>query len=54
MFIAFVVVWLMPLAWGCIHAPRWTLLWLAIAIAPLFVACVRMRAGFHDRIGVAP
>jgi Fuc2NAc and GlcNAc transferase len=53
MFICYVVVWLMPLAWVSMRMPRWSLVWLAVAVAPLFIACVRMRAGFPDPAGAA-
>jgi Fuc2NAc and GlcNAc transferase len=54
MFIGFFIVWLMPLAWACIYAPRWQLLWLAAAIVPLLIACVVMRAGLPEREGARP
>ena len=37
--------WLLPLAWLAIHFPRWQFACLAIAAAPIAVACVVFRAG---------
>jgi Fuc2NAc and GlcNAc transferase len=49
MFIGFFLVWLMPLAWACIHAPQWQALWFTAGVAPLALGCVGLRAGFPDR-----
>jgi len=49
MFVAYASVWLMPLAWLCVRVPRWGFAWLAVAIAPLAVAAVRMRAGLPGK-----
>jgi len=54
MFIGFFIVWLMPLAWACIHAAHWQLLWFGAAIAPLLIACVAMRAGLPEPEGALP
>lgn len=51
MFIGFFIVWLMPLAWACIHAPQWQALWFVTAVTPLAIACVTVRAGLPDREG---
>jgi Fuc2NAc and GlcNAc transferase len=45
MFVAFAVVWLLPLSWICVAYPRWSLLWLAIAVTPLLFASIRIGAG---------
>jgi Fuc2NAc and GlcNAc transferase len=52
MFVGFAVVWLLPLSWLCVAAPRWGFAWLAIAIVPLLIVSVRMRAGRAEN-GVA-
>jgi Fuc2NAc and GlcNAc transferase len=49
MFVVFAIVWLMPLAWLCVRVPRWGFAWLAVAVAPLAVAAVRVRAGLSDK-----
>jgi Fuc2NAc and GlcNAc transferase len=48
MYAGFAVVWLLPLSWVCVAFPRWSLLWLAIAVMPLSVASVRMGAGREE------
>ena len=48
MFTVFAVVWLMPLAWLVMRAPQFSIAWLALAIAPLLIASVRLRAGYPD------
>jgi len=53
MFAGFAVVWLLPLSWVCIAFPRWSLLWLAIAVMPLSAASVRMGAG-REESGATP
>ena len=47
-------VWLLPLAWLAVHFPRWQLACLAIAAAPIAVACVMFRAGSprHEASGI--
>jgi Fuc2NAc and GlcNAc transferase len=45
MFVAFAVVWLLPLSWLSVAFPRNGLGWLAVAVTPIFVASVRMGAG---------
>ena len=53
MFAGIAVVWLMPLAWLCVVAPQWGLPVLVLAVAPLLIASVRMRAGYPDRGAIA-
>ncbi len=48
MFIAYAVVWLLPLAWCCVMTPEWGLALLAVAAVPLLLASIRMRAGRPD------
>jgi Fuc2NAc and GlcNAc transferase len=48
MFACFAVVWLMPLSWLCVVAPRWGFPLLAVAAAPMLIASIRMRAGYPD------
>ena len=48
MFTVFAVVWLLPLAWLVMRAPSFSIAWLALAIAPLLIASVRLRAGYPD------
>jgi hypothetical protein len=45
MFVGFAVVWLLPLSWLAVAFPQQSLLWLAVAVAPLLVASIRMGAG---------
>ena len=54
MFVGYAIVWLMPLAWLCAHLPRWSPVWLIVAVAPLCGAAVRMRAGLPDGAVKAP
>ena len=54
MFVGYAIVWLMPLAWLCVRAPQWGFAWLVVAIVPLFVAAVRMRAGLPDDVVEVP
>ena len=49
MFWCFALGWLMPLSWLSYLAPRWGFVALAAAVAPLWVAAVRMRAGRPDQ-----
>ena len=53
MFVAYALVWLMPLSWLCTRMPRWSIAWLLIAIAPLTVAAARARAGLSDETAQA-
>jgi Fuc2NAc and GlcNAc transferase len=53
MFVAYALVWLMPLSWLCTRMPRWSIAWLLIAIAPLAIAAARARAGFSDETAQA-
>ena len=48
MFTVFAVVWLLPLAWLAMRIPNFSIAWLALAIAPLLIAGVRLRAGYAD------
>ena len=50
MFMVFAVVWLMPLAWFVMRLPSFSIAWLALAIAPLLIASVRLRAGHPDEV----
>jgi Fuc2NAc and GlcNAc transferase len=50
MFTVFAVVWLMPLAWFVMRMPNFSIAWLALAIAPLLIASIRLRAGHPDEV----
>jgi Fuc2NAc and GlcNAc transferase len=44
-FLGFGIFWLLPFSALTVRMPEWTLVWLAIAIAPLAVAAVVFKAG---------
>jgi glycosyltransferase WbpL len=49
MFIGYFWLWLVPLAWASVLTPAGTLLWIALALLPLAVASVALRAGLPEQ-----
>lgn len=44
--------WLAPLAWACLQAPHWALVWLAMAYLPLILGAIVLGAGKPDNVGM--
>ena len=44
-FVAFVVIWLMPLSALSLRSPEWVPVWIAIAVTPLALSAVILKAG---------